>query len=105
MTAVAESPHRTCPNVVDMEPISCPECQGQMHHVDRGGVEILRCDACRGVYLSRVSLGQLIEQENDWHLSSGPHTEPLPRITPDMTSPPPYAGTQRARSYIDELFG
>jgi Zn-finger nucleic acid-binding protein len=88
-----------------MESTSCPECQGEMQSVSRGGVSILQCEACGGVFLSRASLGELIEQENDWHMSSGPHTEPLPRITPDMTSPPPYAATQRARSYLDELFG
>ena len=42
--------------------------------------------------------------ENDWHASrdSGPVTQPLPRITADMTAPPPAA--PKARSYVESLF-
>jgi uncharacterized protein len=71
----------------------------------RGGVSITQCNDCEGIFLDRSELGMLIESENDWHRSSGPHTEPLPRITTDMTAPPVYSATARARSFIDELFG
>ncbi len=47
----------------------------------------------------------LIEQENEWHLSSGPSTQPIPRIVPGMAAPPPNAEPRQARSYLDELFG
>ena len=52
-----------------------------------------------------IDLGVLIEQENDWHVSSGPSTQPIPRIAPGMTPPPVYAATRQSRSYLDELFG
>jgi hypothetical protein len=71
----------------------------------RGGVTVQQCTSCEGVFLSRSDLGQLIENETEWHLSSGPRTEPLPRIMPGMTAPPAYPGGRRPRSYIDELFG
>ncbi len=87
-----------------MESMTCPQCNGEMQPVQRGGVTIAKCGSCAGVYLDRTTLGTLIEKETEWHLSSGPRTEPLPRITSDMQAPPPHAGSVRARSYIDELF-
>jgi Zn-finger nucleic acid-binding protein len=75
-----------------------------MQPAERGGVSILRCGSCGGLFLAHEALGALIEEENDWHRSSGPRTEPLPRITTDMTTPPRYEPPRRARSYIDELF-
>ena len=86
------------------EPI-CPRCQGTMAAKVRGGVSITQCKDCEGIFLDRSELGTLIESENDWHRASGPRTEPLPRITTDMTAPPAYSATIRARSFIDELFG
>jgi len=54
------------------------------------------------VFLERADLGNLIEAENDWHRDSGPKTQPLPRITADMTMPPPSRPVSRA--YIETLF-
>jgi hypothetical protein len=55
------------------------------------------------VFLERADLGNLVEAEIDWHRNTGPKTEPLPRITADMTFPPP--SRPSARSYIETLFG
>ena len=33
-----------------------------------------------------------IEAENDWYRTRSPLTQPLPRITADMTAPPPVGG-------------
>jgi Zn-finger nucleic acid-binding protein len=71
----------------------------------RGGVEVAQCGSCRGIFLDRTDLAALIEHENEWHLSSGPSTQPLPRITPDMAAPPAASTHPRRQSYIDELFG
>jgi len=68
-----------------------------------GEVTVARCPSCSGIFLERADLGNLVEAENDWHQHSGPMTEPLPRITADMTAPPP--SRPRARSYIETLFG
>ncbi len=69
-----------------------------------GGIEVARCSSCSGIFLERADLGNLTEAENDWHAGAGVHhTEPLPRITADMTAPPP--SKPRARSFIETLFG
>ncbi len=69
------------------------------------GVTVPQCTQCEGIFLDRVDRGVLAELENDWHTSRGPHTRPLPRITPDMEAPPPVTPARQARSFIDALFG
>ncbi len=72
----------------------------------RGGISVAQCSSCEGIFVSRADLGLAIEQENDWHVSSGPTTQPIPRIIPGMTPPPDYAATSKqSKSYLDELFG
>jgi Zn-finger nucleic acid-binding protein len=88
-----------------MDDMTCPQCSSEMTERKRGGVSVVQCTSCDGLFLRRIDLGILIEQENDWHVSSGPGTQPLPRIVPGMTPPPDYAVTKQARSYIDQLFG
>jgi len=86
----------------------CPSCQGDMHVHERLRIPVAQCDGCRGVFLPRHSLADMIETENDWHVSRGPHTQPLPRITSDMQAPPsapPTGATRPARSFVDALFG
>jgi len=89
--------------------MTCPVCQGGMAVHDRLRVPVAQCQTCRGIFLRRSSLADLIETENDWHVSRGPRTQPLPRITPDMTAPPPdvapAAQSRPARSFVDALFG
>jgi hypothetical protein len=71
----------------------------------RGGVSLLQCTSCEGIFLARIDLGLLIEQENEWHLQSGPTTQPIPRIVPGMEAPPDLGAPKQHRSYVDELFG
>lgn len=85
--------------------MTCPQCSSEMVERRRGGVTVTQCTSCEGLFLARIDLGILIEQENDWHVSSGPGTQPIPRIVPGMTPPHDYAAARQARSYIDELFG
>jgi Zn-finger nucleic acid-binding protein len=86
-----------------MEEMSCPKCGAEMTAGSVGEVTVHRCASCSGIFLERAELGNLIEAENDWHRDSGPTTQPLPRISADMTAPPPAAPA--ARSYIQILFG
>lgn len=76
---------------------------------ERLRVPVTQCGSCHGIFLQRSSLGDLIETENDWHVSRGPRTQPLPRITPDMTAAPadatPAGAARPARSFVDALFG
>ena len=88
-----------------MAQMTCPQCQGEMTQHRRGGVGLAQCSECRGLFLDRSELATLIQHENEWHLSSGPRTEPLPRITADMSAPPAPSSRPRSQSFIDELFG
>lgn len=88
-----------------MDSMACPQCQAQMKPKERSGVHLSQCSACGGLFIPRSELGMLVEQENEWHLSSGPSTQPIPRIVPGMAAPPPNTGPRQARSYVDELFG
>jgi Zn-finger nucleic acid-binding protein len=84
-----------------MDEMTCPKCDGTMVERSHGRVRVRRCESCQGLFLDRAELGRLIEAENDWHSHRSADTSRLPRITPDMTAPPP---PSRARSYIDGLF-
>ena len=86
-----------------MGEMNCPKCGGTMVNRQLREVEIARCTSCSGVFLDRADLALLSELENDWHRGSGPHTEPLPRITADMVAPPP-PSRPRANSFVETLF-
>jgi uncharacterized protein len=88
-----------------MPAMTCPECGSEMVTHERAGVSVAQCSSCEGVFLRRIDLGLLIEQENEWHLSSGPSTQPIPRITPGMAMPAVMLETRSSRSFVDELFG
>jgi len=88
----------------DVEPMTCPSCQQPMHTHERAGVSVAQCEGCRGIFLQRADLADLVDSENAWHANSGQYTQPLPRITPDMTAPPRTAAVTK-RSFLDTLFG
>jgi Zn-finger nucleic acid-binding protein len=89
---------------VDVDQMNCPQCGSTMESRRFGDVEVARCTSCSGIFLDRADLGTLVEAENDWHAGAGMHhTEPLPRITPEMTAPPP--SRPRTRAFIETLFG
>lgn len=71
----------------------------------RAGVSVAQCPSCDGLFLRRIDRGLLVEQENEWHLSSRPTTQPIPRITAGMSAPAVMLETRESRSFVDELFG
>lgn len=85
-----------------MDEMTCPQCSGVMAERSAGRVTVRQCESCQGVFLARAELGSLVEAENDWHSHRSTDTARLPRITSDMSAPPPPA---KARSYVDSLFG
>jgi len=85
-----------------MDEMTCPKCQATMGSRQIGDAVVAKCTSCSGIFLERADLGALSEAENDWHVSSGPVTEPLPRITADMAAPPP--SRPKARSFVETLF-
>jgi Zn-finger nucleic acid-binding protein len=86
-----------------MDEMTCPQCEGTMRAHRLIDAEVARCTSCHGIFLARADLGALSEAETEWHRGTGPHTEPLPRITADMAPPPP-AQRPRASSFIETLF-
>lgn len=86
-----------------MDEMTCPKCQSAMATRTSGGVTVHQCPDCDGIFLERAELANLIDAEIDWHRGSGPTTQPLPRITADMVTPPPSRPT--ARAYVETLFG
>jgi hypothetical protein len=88
-----------------MPAMTCPQCGSEMVNHERAGVSVAQCSSCEGLFLRRIDRGLLIEQENDWHASSGPSTQPIPRITAGMAAPTILLETHLSRSFVDELFG
>lgn len=83
--------------------MTCPRCSAEFAERVVSGVSVHQCPEGHGIFLERMELGALSEAENEWHRSSGQHTQPLPRITADMEMPPPMA--TRSRSFVETLFG
>lgn len=86
-----------------MDPMNCPRCGNAMDDRRTGDAVVMACPDGHGVFLPRAELGQLADAESDWHRGAGQHTAPMPRITPDMTAPPPT--THKSRSWVETLFG
>lgn len=98
---------------------------------DRRGVHIEQCENCRGIFLDRGELEQIVNAE-DHHYgappaygdhysdspgpyqgrrdSPPPYGRPPHRDSPPpygghhRDSPPPYGGRRRKRSFLEELF-
>lgn len=87
-----------------MDSLTCPKCETEMVPRDLGRLSIYKCPDGHGVFLERADLPEMIEAENDFHRGDGGgfHTAPLPRITADMTSPPPAA--PKAPAWVATLF-
>ncbi|MFT4009637.1 MAG: zf-TFIIB domain-containing protein [Nocardioidaceae bacterium] len=84
-----------------MDEFICPSCGSVMQPLPVGRAEVKRCSGCSSLFLDRADFAALGEAENDWHLSGGYRTEPIPRITEDMTAPPP--AKPRAQSFLESL--
>ncbi|KRF17204.1 hypothetical protein ASG90_07805 [Nocardioides sp. Soil797] len=86
-----------------MDSLKCPKCQADMVSRDLGRMSVDKCPEGHGVFLSRADLAEMIDAENDFHRDGGGfHTAPLPRITADMTTPPP--ATPKAPAWVATLF-
>ena len=88
-----------------MASMACPQDGTEMTPHERGGVTVVQCPECQGLFMRHADLGLLIEQENEWHVSSGPvdaaDSAHLPAWRRRRSDTP----AKQARSYLDELFG
>lgn len=44
----------------------CPKCQGTMRNYERNGVHVDQCVDCRGIFLDRGELEQIMDAEQNW---------------------------------------
>ncbi|WP_344966815.1 TFIIB-type zinc ribbon-containing protein [Salinactinospora qingdaonensis] len=56
-----------------MSDVKCPKCPGTLARQNLVGVTIDQCDSCRGIFLDRGELEELLEAEHRW--SRGHKTE------------------------------
>lgn len=85
------------------EALNCPACGTAMIERTSGRSRVSQCPDGHGVFLARADLAEFIDAENDWHREGGGfHTAPLPKITPDMSAPPP--ATPKAPAWVATLF-
>ena len=98
----------------------CPKCQNLMQTLDRRGVHIEQCQGCRGIFLDRGELEQIVTAEQSYY--APPAAAPQQQYAPPPygghdaryqgghhydDSPPPYGahrGHKRRRSFLEELF-
>jgi len=69
----------------------CPSCGGQLVQIDRSGVRIDACRQCRGVFLDRGELDQILERERAYVAQTEDDDEDFFR---EMSGKP-----ERAQSY------
>ena len=46
--------------MADAQTLQCPKCRGQMRTYERNGVVVDQCEDCRGIFLDRGELEQLL---------------------------------------------
>ncbi len=74
-----------------MEGLICPKCHGVMRHYERSGVTVDQCTECRGIFLDRGELEQIVGAEQRYVAAAPPPYQGDPyRGRPD--SPRPYRG-------------
>ncbi|SDI65976.1 hypothetical protein SAMN05192558_10670 [Actinokineospora alba] len=70
----------------------CPKCQNAMRTVDRLGIHIDQCDGCRGIFLDRGELEQIVGAEQRYTTAAAPppyQGAPAPHVPPAQHYPPP----------------
>jgi uncharacterized protein len=56
--------------------MQCPRCRGPMRSYPRSGVQIERCDQCRGIFLDEGELETLTRNESQWYAGGMPPPPP-----------------------------
>ena len=69
--------------------LTCPKCQGSMRSYERNGIQIDQCTECRGVFLDRGELEQLIDAEAAYTQNGQQgRTAAIPGPPPQANQPP-----------------
>lgn len=67
--------------------MTCPKCGEAMRSYERNGVTIDQCNGCRGIFLDRGELEQLIDAEAGYYNAQQPPQAP-PLQAPPLQAPP-----------------
>lgn len=59
--------------------LTCPKCAGAMRTYERNGVHVDQCGDCRGIFLDRGELEQLVDAENRHYAAPAPPRRDEPR--------------------------
>ncbi|TDD70990.1 transcriptional regulator [Jiangella aurantiaca] len=107
--------------------MTCPKCNGQMKTYDRLGVHVEQCDNCKGIFLDKGELEQIVAAEEQYNAPPPPldygrqapppqqpyqqpyrgrpdSPAPYGRGYSDSPSPYGYGGRKRRKSFFDQLF-
>ncbi|WP_436492647.1 zf-TFIIB domain-containing protein [Actinokineospora sp. HUAS TT18] len=80
----------------------CPKCQNVMRTVDRQGIHIDQCDSCRGIFLDRGELEQILSAEERYHQAAAP---PPYQGAPVQHMPPPPPAYPAQQHYPAPAYG
>ncbi|MBE2316117.1 zf-TFIIB domain-containing protein [Solirubrobacter sp. CPCC 204708] len=104
----------------------CPNCNGQLVQVERSGVHIDACRQCRGVFLDRGELDEILKRERQYVASAhdddeeffrevsgkpqkqqsyGMDAQSAMKLFKDYQSHKSHKSKHRKKSVLDELFG
>lgn len=91
--------------------LTCPKCQGAMRSYERNGIQIDQCTECRGVFLDRGELEQLMDAEAAYtQAAEQGRAAPIPGPPQQGNQPPAYGREQgghqgkRKKGFLGELF-
>ncbi|TDC53088.1 transcriptional regulator [Jiangella ureilytica] len=110
--------------------MTCPKCNGQMKTYDRLGVHVEQCENCKGIFLDKGELEQIVAAEEQYNAPPPPldysrqapppqqpyqqpqqpyrgrpdSPAPYGRGYSDSPSPYGYGGRKRKKSFLDQLF-
>ena len=59
--------------MADTAILICPKCRGEMRTYERNGILIDQCEECRGIFLDRGELEQLLEAERGYEREEHRH--------------------------------
>lgn len=93
-----------------MTQLSCPKCPGTLTRENLVGVTVDKCSQCRGLFLDRGELEQLLEAEHRWRRGHEAEYSGGRRRRGDegdeAYEKSDYQGERRKRqaSFLDEIF-
>ncbi|MEZ5101290.1 MAG: zf-TFIIB domain-containing protein [Thermoleophilia bacterium] len=85
------------PRRPDGQPIRCPICEGRLVEVQRSGVLIDACPACRGIWLERGELEKLIALELRLEDEADPDDDFFAEVEGRRRAQPPPEPARQAR--------